>query len=84
MEVALYDDVGQGSSSNTTETPSCRCLPGCSEVSYEAKTTSSTLSDAFNVTQRFAPLTGKDINITYFKYDKLYYNYMFDMFIMMF
>jgi hypothetical protein len=64
MEVKLYDDSNNG----TSEKPSCRCLPGCSEITYQSKITSSRLSDTFNATHRFPPLADKKINITYFKY----------------
>jgi len=62
MEVKLYDD----SSSGSPEKPSCRCLPGCSEINYQSKITSSKLADTFNATHRFPPLADKKINITYF------------------
>ncbi|XP_059487052.1 pickpocket protein 28-like [Neocloeon triangulifer] len=64
MEVKLYDESENGT---TTEKPSCKCLPGCSEITYQSKITSSRLSDTFNATLRFPPLADKKINISYFK-----------------
>ncbi|XP_065345463.1 pickpocket protein 28-like [Cloeon dipterum] len=64
MELSLYAETGNQSA---TDRPSCRCLPGCSEISYSAKLSSSILDDSFGAKDRFSPLADHPVNITYFK-----------------
>lgn len=64
MELSLYAEAANQSA---TDRPSCRCLPGCSEISYAAKLSSSSLSDSFAAKERFTPLADHPVNATYFK-----------------
>lgn len=65
MELSLYAEAANQSTTNSR--PSCRCLPGCSEISYAAKLSSSSLSDSFAAKERFTPLADHPVNATYFK-----------------
>ncbi|KAF4525076.1 hypothetical protein B566_EDAN001990 [Ephemera danica] len=66
MEVTmLSEDVSAQLGVNSSST-SCSCLPGCSEVQYNTKITSSALSNAFDISKRFAPLSDRKINVTHF------------------
>jgi len=65
MELNLYTEAANQSAAE--QRPSCRCLPGCSEISYSAKLSSSSLSDSFAAKERFTPLSDHPVNSTYFK-----------------
>ncbi|XP_059480003.1 pickpocket protein 28-like [Neocloeon triangulifer] len=64
MELSLYGEAADQGGPNR---PSCRCLPGCSEISYSARISSSALTDSFSAKERFTPLSDHPVNITYFK-----------------